>query len=316
MLLKKLVEMHSPSGKEGELKRFVTRYLEELGYDVIEHEHYVAANPRKRLIVATHLDTVSVKAGFNFDGVYAYGTGVCDAKASIAAMLEAAEFGVDYTLAFFCDEEEGGKGSKYFAESWKWGEMAIVMEPTNLKIASRHLGSFDLEVTVTGKECHASMPEMGVNAIERCCELLMKLKDVVNATPTKISGGSDEYVVPGSCHIKIDVLLDVGERLNDVLRKLDFIKEYGEFKILDAYEGFESGKVAELLAEAIRLCGIEVEYTVMPSWTDAQNLKNRFDVVVWGPGELHLCHTAEERVKLEDVEKAKKVLLKLNEISC
>jgi len=50
----------------------------------------------------------------------------------------------------------------------------------------------------------------------------------------------------------------------------------------------------------------------MKSWTDALNLKERFDVVVWGPGELPLCHTKEEKIKIEDIKKTIEVLIKLN----
>jgi acetylornithine deacetylase len=50
----------------------------------------------------------------------------------------------------------------------------------------------------------------------------------------------------------------------------------------------------------------------MKSWTDALNLKERFDVVVWGPGNLEFCHTKEEKVKIEEIKKAIEVLISLN----
>ncbi|HEA83905.1 MAG TPA: acetylornithine deacetylase, partial [Thermodesulfobacterium geofontis] len=50
----------------------------------------------------------------------------------------------------------------------------------------------------------------------------------------------------------------------------------------------------------------------MKSWTDALNLKERFDVVVWGPGELPLCHTKEEKIRIEDIKKTIEVLIRLN----
>ncbi len=318
MLLKKLVEIESQSGREERLKDFVSTYLEERGYEVVEGEHYIATKCRSDLIVATHLDTIAVKRKFSTDGVYAYGTGVCDAKASIAAMLEAAEEELPYTLAFFCDEEEGGRGSEEFASTWKWGEMVVVMEPTNMSIASKHYGSLDLIVEVLGKESHGSMPEMGVNAIEKAVELIEKLKEICTgectATPLKIEGGSDEYVIPSKCRVWFDILLEPGMKVEDFLDRLSFMEKYGNFKVEFAYTGFESGEVAQILGEAVRRAKLEVEYTEMRSWTDALNLTGRFDCVVWGPGELHLCHTYEERVKLEDIYKARRVLIELGEM--
>ena len=314
MLIKRLAEIDSPSGKEEKIREFVKSYLENLGYKIVEGNHYVATQSRSELIVATHLDTVPVKAPFSTDGVYVYGTGVCDAKASIAAMLEAAERGLDYTLAFFCDEEEEGKGSKEFTSSWEWGGMAIVMEPTNLKIASKHYGSFDLTVEVSGKACHGSTPEMGLNAIERSCEVIAEMKKKFKATPLKIEGGGEEYVIPSRCVVKFDILIKPGTKLEDCLKELEFLKDYGGFEVSDAYEGFESGRIAVLLEKALKMAGLDAEHTEMPSWTDALNLRDRFDTVVWGPGELHCCHTERERVKLEDIRKARDVLLSLNEI--
>jgi len=312
MLIKRLAEIESPSGKEGEIKEFVKSYLEDLGYGIVEGDMYIATDSKSDVVVATHLDTLPVKAPFRTDGVYAYGTGVCDSKASIAAMLKAAESGLDYTLAFFCDEEEGGSGSREFVEAWRWGKMAVVMEPTDLKIASKHYGSFDLNVRVFGKSCHGSMPEKGLNAIERACRLISELKRRVMATPLKIEGGSEEYVIPSECSIKFDVLLKPESKLEDCIAELKFLRDYGDFEISDAYEGFESGEIAALLEKAVEKAGIEPSHTEIRSWTDALNLKDRFDTVVWGPGELQYCHTEDERVKLEDIEKAKNVLVALN----
>jgi len=314
MLIKKLTEIESPSGKEDRIAEFVKSYLENRGYEIVEGENYIATRSRSELIVATHLDTVSVKNKFRTDGVYAYGTGVCDAKASITAILEAADRDLDYTLAFFCDEEESGSGSKEFSEVWKHGKAAIVMEPTNLYIASRHYGSFDLTVYVKGQSSHGSMPEKGLNAIEMSCEMIAKVKKKVRATTMKIEGGSDEYVIPSQCIVKFDVVFEPGVRIEECIKQLEFLKGYGSFEVNDAYEGFESGNVANLLEEAMRRAGMNVVYTEMRSWTDALNLKSRFDTVVWGPGELHYCHTEKERVKIEDIAKARDVLINLNEL--
>ncbi|MEM0302479.1 MAG: M20/M25/M40 family metallo-hydrolase [Archaeoglobaceae archaeon] len=311
MLLKKLVEIQSVSGHEKELKNFVRDFLEEHGYEIFEHELFIVANPKSDLIVATHLDTVSIKSEFRTDGIKAYGTGVADAKASISAMLQAASKGVDFTLAFFCDEEVNGSGSKAFIELWNRGKFAVVMEPTSLKIAKKHLGCIEADLTFKGYPCHASMPESGVNAIHRALNAYQKLSEKFRVSILKIDGGSWEYVIPEHCFMRLDFLLEPGE-LNEALEELK--KVDAELKILESAEGFYSGKVVELLAKAMELSGLKPEFSVMPSWTDAINLAKKFDVVVWGPGELKDCHTNREFVDLIEIELAKNVLLKLNEI--
>jgi len=277
VLLKKLVEISSTSGNEGEIKNFVRDFLEEHGYEVFEHELFLVANPKSELIVSTHLDTVSIKADFRIEEGRAYGTGVADAKASISAILETAVEGVDYAMAFFCDEEVNGSGSKAFVERWNRGKFALVMEPTNLRIASKHLGCVEADLVVKGYPCHASMPELGINAVHKAIQIFLNLSKKFRVSVLRIDGGTWEYVIPEECFMRLDFLLEPGE-LSLVLEELNSID--AEVKILESADGYYSGKVAELLAKAIELSGVKPEFCVMPSWTDAINLAKKFDVVV------------------------------------
>ncbi len=312
-LLKTLVEIESLSKKEDKIKKFVKNYLKNLGYQVIEKDYYIVTQSDSDLIVATHLDTVSIKTQFFTDGIQAYGTGVCDAKASITAMLLAAERKLNYTLAFFCDEEEDGLGSKEFVKSWNKGKFAIIMEPTDLKIASKHYGSFELIVEIQGKEAHGAFPEIGINAIERAFELYDKLKkQKFKITPLKINGGSEEYIIPNTCKIKFEIFLNPEEKIFDCLEKIKFIKDFGKYEIEHAYEGYISGEVINYLEKALKKANLNIYHTEMKSWTDALNLKEKFDVVVWGPGRLEFCHTKEEKIKIEEIRKAVEVLFFLN----
>lgn len=315
-LLKTLVEIESPSKGEEKIKKLVKDYLASLNYKFIEGQYYLATISESELIVATHLDTVPVKAQFSFDGKYAYGTGVCDAKGSLAALLLAAEKELNYTLAFFCDEEEDGLGSREFVNTWEKGKYVIVMEPTGLKIASKHYGNFELIVEVLGKEAHGAFPEVGINAIDQALSLYQELKKRgFKAVPLWIDGGGSEYVIPSRCKIKFEVFLAPEERLSQSLSKLEFVKSFGTYELDHVYEGYVSGKVVEFLERALQMSDLPSFYTEMKSWTDALNLKDRFDVVVWGPGELEKCHTSEERINLEEIKKAIEVLLNLDKIS-
>lgn len=315
-LLKTLVEIESPSKREEKLKKLVKDYLTSLNYKFIEGEYYLATVSESELIVATHLDTVPIKAQFSFDGKYAYGTGVCDAKGSLAALLIAAERGLNYTLAFFCDEEEDGLGSKEFVNTWKKGKYVVVMEPTGLKIAYKHYGNFELMVEVLGKEAHGAFPEAGINAIEKAFSLYQELKKRgFKAVPLRIEGGGSEYVIPSRCKIKFEVFLAPEERLSQYLDKLEFVKTFGTYELDHVYEGYISGRVVEYLEKALQMSDLPLFYTEMKSWTDALNLKDRFDVVVWGPGELEKCHTGKERINIEEIKKTIQVLINLDKIS-
>ncbi len=321
-LLKKLVEIPSPSGHEDEIVEFLANMLDEMGFDAIIQESEVRniiVNPEASVWVVTHMDTVQTKSQFRFDGFYAYGTGVCDAKGSIAAILIALEKidRLNIGIALFSDEEENGRGSKLFIREYT-PEKAIVMEPTSLKIANTHYGSLEVIVEIAGVSAHGSLPEYGDNAIEKAIGLINEIKSVDFTGKFSIQemvGGSDEYVIPDYCKLRLDFVFPPDVRaaeLRDMIVRV--ARKYGNAEIVEESDGFIEENL-DVLEKALRKSGIGVEYTEMHSWTDAINLKNAgCRVVVWGPGELHNCHTERERVAIDEIVKAANVLINLNEI--
>ncbi len=320
-ILKRLVEIPSPSGKEDELIEFLVDTFEEMGYEptILEDEvKDVVVNPKAKIWIATHLDTVPVKRGFEFDGVYAYGTGVCDTKGSITAIILALKEIEDLRIgiALFSDEEEGGRGSKIFVERFEPG-VAVVMEPTSLRIANVHYGSLEVEMEFRGESAHGSTPEFGKNAIEMAIRTVLDLKNSlgkgIKMLVQKIEGGWDEYAVPDLCRVRLDFVFPPEIGSEDLVA---MISRFGKFEVIERSEGFVSGRSAEILADAIRMAGMKVEYCAMPSWTDAVNLRAAgWDVVVFGPGELHYCHTPKERIDPKEIEMAKDVLTALNDLA-
>ncbi len=317
-VLKELVEIESESGEEDEI---ISHLIEKLyDFEPVVFEKYntknILINQNSDIWVVTHVDTVKVKRGFEFDGVYAYGTGCCDAKASVTAIvlaldeLEEPSFGI----ALLSDEEEGGLGSKAVVEEFK-RRKAIVMEPTELRIANRHYGCLEVELDVKGESAHGAYPDRGVNAIEKalkCIEEVRRLNYLYLVQ--RIEGGGYEYVVPDNCSLRLDLLIPPEDDVDSVEKKLYDL--FGDkMTVVEKANGFFSGDITSLLERAVVKAGLRVEYTEMRSWTDAINLKEGgWDVVVFGPGELHLCHTEKERVKVEDIVKAKDVLVALDEV--
>ncbi|RLI78120.1 peptidase M20 [Archaeoglobales archaeon] len=314
-LLKKLVEIPSPSGEEEEIVGFLYDYIKNLGFKVVKDGLNLVVNPAEFFVV-THVDTVSIKRPFSFDGKFAYGTGVCDAKGSIVSILLVLERidELNFGIALLSDEEESGEGSKHFASKYK-PRMAVVMEPTSLTIANKHYGSLEVEVIVKGKTSHGSMPEYGINAIEKSFELFGVLKLIsTKHSILKIEGGSDEYVTPDTCKIKIDFVFPPEVDVERLKRQVfGLISKYGDIKIVEEYGGFKSGEVVKRLEKAIKLAGLDLKYSAMPSWTDAINLRlEGCDAVVWGPGELQYCHTEMEKINPREIMEASGVLVKLN----
>lgn len=315
--LRELVEIKSESKKEDDIVEYLVERLQEFNPNVFEkYVKNVLINQDAKFWVVTHLDTVPFKRSFEFDGVYAYGTGCCDAKASLTAIILALEDldDLNFGVALLSDEEEDGLGSKAIAEHFN-PRKAVVMEPTELKIANRHYGSLEIDVEVLGESMHGAYPEMGINAIEKAMEMISNMKSnmksIGNVLIQRIEGGSSEYVVPGRCSIRLEFTFPPEVDVEDVELRVREIFE--NFVVVERARGFVDD--LPTVERAVEMSGLPVKYTEMRSWTDAVNLKVAgWNVVVFGPGELHLCHTEKERIRVEDIVKTKEVLLNLNDL--
>ena len=326
-LLKTLVGLRSPSGHEENVREFVIDYLEKAGLspEVDEVGNVIVRTVRTvgagEFWVTAHLDTVNTNYPFRHENGICYGTGVADDKASVAAMLLLArELGSDLNLnlAFFVDEEETGIGSQHFAEKERPG-IAVVMEPTELKVCNQHWGVFEFFVTVRGKASHAAVPDAGINAIDGALKLVERLKDlslrhgsIFNILSLE-SEPKDLYITPYECRLKAEFLLPESSRV--VFEVMQLLEDY-DYQILEVADPFTSGLSAEMLEEAIIASGMIPEKSSMPSWTDAVNLKKAgWDAVVFGPGSLATSHTERECVRVEEVVKAVEVLKNLSRIA-
>ncbi len=322
-ILERLSNIESSSKREDKLASFLINHLKNLGYNSFTEYSNVLLSPEKEFIIATHMDTFKVLSPFSFDGEYAYGTGVCDAKASIAAILLALERidskELNFGIAFFCDEEDSGSGSENFCRVYK-PKMAIIMEPTNMRIANVQYGGLELKVKAKGVSAHGAVPKMGDNAIEKCItaahSLLTNIKDAIISVQYIKGGDPEDYVVPDECEMRIELFFNPDAKAELVLARVKELFPQNEFEVTvkEAYDGFVSSRASALLEKAMKKLGCQIEFSDMPSWTDAVNLYRYADCdsVIFGPGELHLCHTKYERVRIKDVELAANVLITLN----
>lgn len=300
-LLEKLASIKSPSGREGEIASFILDFLKKFGYKAFMEGLNVLVSPEKEFIVTSHMDTFKVLSKFSFDGEYAYGSGVCDAKASMAAILLALERispeRLNFGVVFFSDEEGDERGSEEYCEVYR-PRMAVVMEPTNMAIANLQYGGLELRVKAKGRAAHGAFPEMGENAIERCIDALRKLRSMsrVKTSAQYIRGGDPEdFVVPEECEARVEIFFEPCLDVEDVLSKTRGIlcSDNLDLMVVDAYNGFVSDRAPKLLDEAMRSLGYKVKHTKMLSWTDAVNLHEMAgcDTAIFGPGELCACHT-------------------------
>jgi len=312
--------------------------------------------PHGTLIFEVHQDTVPVEGmsidpfGAVIDAGRLYGRGACDVKGGMAAMLAAFALyakqrprgGPRLVLACTVDEEFTFLGVQRLVQHRLGPEpvRAVVAEPTGLDIVHAHKGVVRWAITTTGRACHSSTPEQGINAIYRMGRLLPHLeqyaerlrhsaRDPLLGEPTlsvgTIHGGASVNVVPDRCRVEIDRRLIPGERPEEAPQKLDaYLRQHApEVEFVTEPLFLHCPSLAPTGSEAIALSlsraieavrGKKPRLLGVPYGTDASSLALAgIPSVVFGPGDIAQAHTKDEWIELAQVELAAEILYRLTQ---
>ncbi|TPW27469.1 acetylornithine deacetylase [Martelella alba] len=129
-----------------------------------------------------------------------FGRGTCDMKGFIAACLARldlfARMASDRPIhfAFTHDEEVGCLGARSLVKELEKRAirpaLAIVGEPTGMRVIEGHKGCCEYTVTFTGTSGHSSRPELGVNAIEYAARYIARLIELRTRLIDRVPEGS------------------------------------------------------------------------------------------------------------------------------
>src|SRR5215510_6967301 len=140
-------------------------------------------------------------------GPVMYGRGVAVSKSDFAsytwallalkaAAAQGGKLGGTLELHFTYDEEAGGiVGPKWLLDQGLARPDAVIAAGFSYSVVTAHNGCLHLEVTVTGKQAHAAMPEAGVDALEATNAILTALY-AHRATLARIRSGTEGIVSP------------------------------------------------------------------------------------------------------------------------
>lgn len=362
-LLRSLIEIPSVnpaydprSPGEELLARYVGKYCGDLGMAVEFDEvapgrpNVVAtlpaapsgAGPARTLLFEVHTDTVGLPPGqaapvAERRGSLLAGRGACDVKGGLAAALLAlAELAAGEPLArtTVCllgavDEEHEFRGITHHLAHRPLPAAAVVVEPTESRVAAQHSGVLRLRITVTGQAAHSSRPEEGRNAIVDALHVVERL-DRWNASQpgqklsvNRIAGGTAVNVVAASCHFDVDVRTrpaddplaveaEIGEQLT-ALGAEGVTAEISTRMIAD--QGLDTPGDARVVRAALAACErleMPTEPVRLGFGSDASKLgRAGVPTVVFGPGSIRQAHADDEWIDLDDVERAARVLAEL-----
>ena len=300
---------------------------------------------RQRILLAPHLDTVGGESPEIFrpreKHGRLHGRGACDTKGSVAAMLTAlTELArsarrpgqTEIVFAGLVDEENGQGGSRALVAKGFKADLAIVGEPTRLRIVTAHKGDLWLQLERRGKAAHGARPELGRNAVHAMARIvdlfetdyaaaLRKRAHPLLGHPTinvgSIAGGSQPNIVPDRCRISIDRRTIPGETEARVRREIQSLlrKHKLSAKLLNVRNApcppLETNSklplVKQFLANVGQAKPIGADY-----FCDAAVLASGgIPSVVFGPGDIAQAHTRDEWVAVDEVEQASEILYRL-----
>jgi len=232
-LLKQMLEIYSPSGKEKELAHFLEEKMVNLGFknvrlDKAGNVFGEVGRGSPTILLCGHMDTVPGRLPVKVDNGRIYGRGAVDAKSSLAAMIVAAsklvgqEMKGRIMVAGVVDEEGRGRGIRQVVHDRLGVDYAIFGEPSGVKnITIGYRGRLEVKILCETEPGHAGAPSGFNNAIEKAYGVWSQIRSwsvqrqetsrspfySTTASLTSIRGGEASNVIPSKCKLTVDVRL-------------------------------------------------------------------------------------------------------------
>lgn len=342
-LLKRLIATPSVSRDEKAAADVLEAYMKEKGLNPQRQgnnvwcmsEEFDAQKPT--ILLNAHLDTVKPVAGWQHDPftpvieddkLYGLGSNDCGGGLVSLLMTYMGLIGkptspiqpinpINLIFLASCEEEVSGKnGIESVLPLLPKIDFAIVGEPTGMQPAIAEKGLMVIDATAQGKAGHAARNE-GDNAIYHAMKDIQWLSEwqfpkqsellgPVKQTVTIVNAGTQHNVIPDTCTFTIDV------RSNECYTNEEI------------FAFFQEHLTSELKARSFRLSSskIDVEHPFVQacikeglkpfgSPTLSDQALMRFPSLKLGPGESSRSHTADEYIKISEIDHAISLYTKL-----
>ncbi|MCW6508411.1 acetylornithine deacetylase [Lichenifustis flavocetrariae] len=353
------------------LIEFVRHYLAARG---VQAELFEAEAGRKANLFATvgpadipgillsgHTDVVPVDGQpwttdpfrLTLDDGRAFGRGTTDMKGFLAAALRLVDHAAQATLrtpihlAFSHDEETGCVGVRPMLASLAarglQPRLAIVGEPTSMRIATGHKGKIGARATCCGVAAHSALAPRALNAIHLACDFVAAVRtrqddlaregardpdyDVPYSTlhVGRIAGGTALNIVPDRCTIDFEIrniaeddseailggLMDAAAAISDRNRRA-FPQADIRIEVFNRYPGLATPPDAEVVRFVEGLVD-EPETSKVAFGTEGGLFTEQLGVpvVVCGPGSMDQGHKADEFIALDQLEACDRMMERL-----
>ena len=307
-LARTLIDIDSTTGREAEAAGWVANWLRQRGYDVVEQPvaakrfNVYATLDAPDVVLSTHIDCVPPFFSSREKNGCLYGRGACDAKGILAAQMaaldrlrESGERRV--ALLVVVGEERGSHGARAANKRAPGSRYLINGEPTDNRLGAATKGVYRVRLSTSGRAAHSAYPELGESAIEKLVDALVALRSLdlpadaelgaTTYTVGLLSGGVAPNVVPPAAEADVNFrTVGPAARLREWLDLLP-----GAVSVDDV-----------AIVPPVKLTTVPGFDTAIFSFTtDIPFLSAWGKPLLIGPGSVHVAHSAEEHVRIDEL---------------
>lgn len=333
-LLKSLIATPSVSRDECAAADIIVRTISRYGYEYCREGNNIWIkskcfdDSKPTLLLNAHIDTVKPVSSWSRDPFMPYvtngklyGLGSNDCGGGLVSLLQVFRHITSHpqkfnTILLVSAEEEvsGENGISRALPLLPKIDVAIVGEPTGMQPAIAEKGLMVIDATAEGKSGHAARGE-GVNAVYVAMddiewlrrykfEKVSKLLGPTVANVTIINAGTQHNVIPDTCRFTIDIRTNEYYKNEDVFNFLSSMMKSQlkarSFRLSSSYISSES--------PLIKRC-TDMGMTPFGSPTLSDQALMHFPSFKLGPGESSRSHSADEYIKINEIENAIKTYI-------
>ena len=249
-------------------------------------------------------------------------------------------------LAFSYDEEVGCTGVRpmigEFGKTLPTPRMVFVGEPSKMAVVDAHKGPVRWRVELTGRAAHSSMPHYGVNAIAYAGRLIgeiLRMEEELKAGPlnprfdppwtstqvTQIVGGTASNVVPVPCWFGWETRalpqfdpFALQRRLENFAAEvcLPEMRRVApeaniEIRAINHVSAFAADTASGIVPLTLKLAGQNATFAVSYCTEAGLFQDGGAPAIICGPGDIAQAHTANEFIRIEELEKCLAFLTRL-----
>ena len=309
-----------------------------LDLEAATDEAYFFASTRREdaplVVLAGHYDTVPAQGNVpgRIENDTVHGLGASDMKGGLAVAIElmrdvepnAGPY--DLGLLLFGREELGADANPLpalFAESRSLhdAELAILLEPTDLRIQAGCLGNLVGRLTFHGRSGHSARPWLAESAVEKAARGLLpffdaeprvavvgglEYREVVSVT--RLVSGIADNVIPGEAVATLNFRYAPDREPEAAERHLHALVPEGA--VLELTSHAPAGRVVtdSRLVRALRASG-DLGLEPKQAWTNVADFGTHgVDAVNFGPGHTAYAHRRDEQVDVGALASAYEIL--------